>query len=685
MNESPVGTREQYAEWIYQDVFLDRGVAEPDGLLRAIRILTATLSQIGDVVARGRIVLRILSDANMLAAIRADETLWASLQSVLDNNRVIAGLVFDQQEYIDAVHRADRGLSAQIRDRSDVAYELRTVGMLSNRMDGIGIFREESLVGFDSDWRRRIPYADDESLRNLMLSNRQWLELSELELSGLTERLREASPAQRNGILDQWIHGLAHIHLSTLKRRLASHIHPQELVPMHTSSLARYAGVDDDAEIDLDRITERLLSRCHPFEVFQRLSGVPIRMSDRVVDACIELCESPEAFFHTALKRIGTPLTRLHLLSAASHWFAGKKRARLVRRLFLAVVQDLVSLETPRFVNWARWTMDELLRGAESATWTARKRAFVGWIYANQSARLLIGSGNGLERSLDVRKALDCHDDLLYGDGDGLSVLLNVNNISIEKLLLGAVSDAFDLEAPPAEFKAVLLALFENDSSDVPWKAGLYTPSDGFPSWLSVSPVDALRDCLGDMFSEETAPSFEPGYADGLLNGLTVEQLPLVYSAFLLGGGDAAIAYARAEIARAEPFDSVTSESPGWRLRLLLILRICVISGTDQDVEAAAGYFRGLVTVLARESALDADHVMALIEAGGTLAHRAANDAARVSSFASSLVFIAEASPALSRMVGPIAQRLLKRLPASWLNENITKVALLSRFRATMF
>lgn len=676
--------RERYGEWITREVFLERALAEPDIIARSIRLFAASAAQMDSGSARVVLMRNLLENSRFRNAIRNDPILWDKFGAVFEPARVISGVAFDQQSYLDAVHLAERGFYSQLAGRDQVEYELRPLSYLAERVTGVGIVRDGVVIGMDSDWRRNIPYATDEKLWDLLNELRVWLELSKDELNNLYEQLRSAAPIERTRILDR-CSKLGHLYLASMHSQLEKRLYAEELVPIQQAMLARYAGFDEMGGGDIDSATEVLLSRCNPYEVFERLAGLPVRIGDAVINACIAEAGSTEGFVRMLLHAPYTPLTRMHVLRVVSERLTGAMRRRYMRLLVRAAIGDLLSNRTAFHIDWIRWISDELLRAAESGTWPEEQRLIVAWIYGGQVARVLALNGFDIEAAVDVRRTLDCHDDLFYGPPAGLISALNPNNISAERLFLTGLNDALPvgLEKPlRIELRDALRLPIES----VPWQIGLYTPAVDGRSWFSFASVDALRSLLGADFAEETAQSFSSELLENAFAGLCddLSGLPIANAASLFGGTAAALIHARRALAAGSTFEDLAATMPyAWQLRVMTIARICAVSGTDEDLADLQKYFANIVAMVSKDDERVLQHALTLLRIAGLIARTKESVSERFSSFSSSLLLLAEASSKFSRLTGLLGRRLLSRLPASLLDEKLSRVVLLSRFRTS--
>lgn len=77
---------------------------------------------------------------------------------------------------------------------------------------------------------------------------------------------------------------------------------------------------------------------------------------------------------------------------------------------------------------------------------------------------------------------------------------------------------------------------------------------------------------------------------------------------------------------------------------------------------------------LEKEERAIPEHAMTAVELAGFIARKEVSFEHRVDAFARMLLELSEQSAALSRVVGPVARRLLKRLPGEALNSDISRV-----------
>jgi len=685
-NPHDMAAIDAHFEWIEREFFMSRSIAQPDILARALRFFTASAVQVPE-PARFQLIAQVIRHPRALDAIRHDPTLFKTFHPILEPIRNIGGILFDQQAYTDAVPIAERGHPISLTDRSGNQYELRLVGLIQQRVDGLGIFDGNDLKAMDVSWRRHVLNASTHLLRDLIHGHRSELELSSDEAAQFVQELDIATPVERLRLLDTLSLQAAFSYLASIRDELVNgKVFPEEIVPAEVGALARFAGLDDAASaasLDYNSAVARIQNRISSIDTFLRLSGAPIRIPTNLVEQCIAEAGSVERFVHALIRIPGTPVSRLHVIRVVVEYLGHRRGQRLARRLCAAAIASLSSRDAYSYIEWVRWISDELLRSPIGSAWPVEQRSFIAWVYGNQVMQLLNYAGNPIEAALETRQQIDCHDEMFYGALEGLRSAINPGNATAEKLIASGLADALGSQLPRPLADEALGAL-SYSFEPMPWHQGLYGEFQPDQSWLSRNSLDDLKLLLGPAFPEVTSATFSEPYYDELWGKLNGDPLQYaIASARIAGRVDpgSALVWARQQLETADTHEALAKDVPlGWALRLNVLTTLIVGHGSDDEVRALRDYADKIGAFVKNNDAVAEAQGLTLVKVAALIARREGTRDARIASFSSALLKTAELSHDIQVLAGSLARRLLKRLAAPSLNEHLSRTALLARF-----
>jgi hypothetical protein len=678
-------TNEIYVDWIVRNVFLSRTPAQPNVMARAMRLFASSVANIDDEAIRELVTLRLLQHRRFAAAVHSDTELTERFARYFAPIKTIGTKVFKQEDFLNGMRDLSRGKLSQLSDRLGNPFDFRLACVVAERLSGVAVMSGSTIVAFDADWRSFVPHASHSDIQRLVSDRTEALELTSTEAAALIASLQTATPVGRIRILDDHFRSLAYLQLVEIQASLNNGVYPEEVVPVNPTMLARYIGLDNSDEVDLEAITARTLARTSAVEALVRLMGLPMRLLPSVVEAAAKEAGGIKPLIHLVLRVRLSPVSLLHVLRiVAAHASTERAFCRLFSRLSASVLRLLSSGEFDAYIHWIRWISDELLRRPVSGAWAPAKRYAIAWVYGQQTMRLLV---DGSVADVTARKSrYSGHEEVLYGALSGLLVPYNPQIVGAERLVLGALGDEDIFHSDLARTSVeALLPLIKVDYANLPWAPSLFNTLLAGNDWLTADTPVLLRRLLGEQLADEDEIAFSPEHLDVALSAVGNDPtfLPFINSrTFGVTAPPAALEYARSTTLAQECRRDLYDASPTiWKTRIGFIARILAVYGDDTDADAFHKYW----LEIAKEAAADdsyADKIaFTLIESIAFLTRRGERFSDRAKALSARMLELMELSAPFAQTIGMLVQRIAKRLPSDCMTEDLGKALLLARFR----
>ena len=272
---------------------------------------------------------------------------------------------------------------------------------------------------------------------------------------------------------------------------------------------------------------------------------------------------------------------------------------------------------------------------------------------------------------------------MFAGAPQGLLDPLNPRLVGAAQLVVCGMADASTRgfnRLVGDQFRSVLHCDFE----PLPWNPTLYHAIDE-GSWLDGNRLAQMRTVLGERFTEADEATFSLTYLEESMVRAAAEP---VYYAFVnarlvaLQPPAFASEWLQDELDQPDARTDLLGAAPLlWRVRLVMLSKLSLLSHDEHLLDKLRELWAKSLAAVAQAAEPTDEDVMAIVEMAGYLARTESAYAQRVAKFSSFILQIAQASPRLARAVGPIARRLLKRLASSVLTPDLSRTALLARFR----
>jgi hypothetical protein len=406
--------KDPYTDWLYHRLIAQRAEADPLALRRAILLVSAGLSTIGDgEPTKARFRAKIGSLEFVQALVSREPSLLDILQLPLQKTRSInATAAAETTDYVEAVVGALSGqLGVVLTDTHGNPYDVRFISLIGKQppFPTVAFSRPGERGTIADDFRLQYLTLVGADIKRRLDADRAHLDMSLAERAQLAEIL-ESQPAEtRLRTLDELVRDRFTVYLYRVYSRLANgETYLEDLRPPRIEEALRYIGGEGDR---VTALQERL-----PFdEVFGRLVTLPVALPEPLIKSFRGMSRSQRRTLLRHLQKLARSVfpvmhyLRLLLLEASTL----ETRQRVLRRLLGSLI---AAAEIEPLIKYARWLLIEFERRPSGETLSAKLMST--WLTASNVCVLAHHAGVACEDVLEVLDLQGQPEMLLLGQED---------------------------------------------------------------------------------------------------------------------------------------------------------------------------------------------------------------------------------------------------------------------------
>ncbi|MBI4494834.1 MAG: TIR domain-containing protein [Chloroflexi bacterium] len=409
--------RKRYLDWIWERIVALRTAADPILLAGIGDVLRGVIASARDDAKAERLgppAAQVLRDfyrempEPIQQELHKDAELLASIGVGLSTAVRLGDLWFEPDEFWSAVSEAVNGREAVV---TPVQMKNRVRFMPRNNLPGTAPFWfVHPTTG------ERTPSRDEFELLHDSPSHREavlrrhldWFELpTESSQRLVAEIASMESPRQRVETAIEWHEASALMHYRRIFRKVRAReeFTYDELLPPSPDGLLRHFGFALPAASELpfgevlDQAARALLGSIGPKGALERLTGLPVPLSDALIDAIAAL---PPADRRSIIKGLtvfqGSPPSRIHLLRLLVRFAEDNPAyARLARRIVRASLSEEGEEAFATFAAVLGWADHAFARWSGARAWPTRLRLAMVWAHTHVLFVLFRGTGATLE------------------------------------------------------------------------------------------------------------------------------------------------------------------------------------------------------------------------------------------------------------------------------------------------